>query len=112
MNYILHFVQDAYQSGYRPVVFNQRGTGGVPLTTARLYSATNTEDLEFVIDYLKSLYPSAHVVAVGVSLGGYVTIPSLINVVCAVCAVRKFYRVQFVESIIALLTAVHEQERL
>ncbi len=70
MNYILHFVEDAYKTGYRPVVFNQRGTAGVPIETARLYSATNTEDLQFVIEYIKSIYPKADIVAIGVSLGG------------------------------------------
>ncbi len=70
MNYIHQFIQDARISGYRAVVFNQRGNGGVPLATARLYSATNTEDLEDVIEYITSLYPDTPVVAIGVSLGG------------------------------------------
>ena len=70
MNYILHFVNDAYKTGFRPVVFNQRGTAGIPIETARLYAATNTEDLEFVIGYIKSIYPTADIVAIGISLGG------------------------------------------
>ena len=70
MNYILHFVNDAYKTGFRPVVFNQRGMAGIPIKTARLYSAANTEDLEFVIGYIKSIYPRADIVAIGISLGG------------------------------------------
>ena len=30
-NYILHLVEDGFQQGYRPVVFNQRGNGGIKL---------------------------------------------------------------------------------
>lgn len=72
MNYITYFLEDAYRAGYRPIVFNQRGSGGMTLITPRLYSATNTEDLECVIEYIKSLYPNANIVGIGVSLGGYV----------------------------------------
>lgn len=30
-NYVKHLVQDGLMVGYRPVVFNQRGTGGILL---------------------------------------------------------------------------------
>ena len=70
MNYVIHFVNDALRAGYRPAVFNQRGTGGLPLKTARMFSATNTEDLESTIDYINGIYPGARIVALGVSLGG------------------------------------------
>ena len=66
----MHFVNDAFRVGYRPAVFNQRGTGGLPLKTARMFCATNTEDLESIIDYINSIYPGARIVALGVSTGG------------------------------------------
>jgi len=35
--YIMHLVQDGLMTGYTPVVFNQRGYGGVPLKVRRLH---------------------------------------------------------------------------
>ena len=31
LSYVMHLVQDGIVAGYRPVVFNQRGTGGIKL---------------------------------------------------------------------------------
>ena len=41
------------------------------MQTARLYSATNIEDLVTVTHRIHMLYPKAAIVGVGVSLGGY-----------------------------------------
>ena len=35
--YIMHLVRDGLLTGYRPVVFNQRGYGGVPLKVRNTY---------------------------------------------------------------------------
>lgn len=54
----------------RTVVFNQRGNGGINLTTPRLYSAANTEDLKEVLEVVCGRFPTATVSALGISLGG------------------------------------------
>nr|KAI8753046.1 phospholipase ABHD3-like [Biomphalaria glabrata] len=69
-NYILHMVYDARNLGYRSVVFNNRGTGDTQLKTPRTYCAANTEDTEFVIKHIRTKYPNAPLIGVGVSLGG------------------------------------------
>ena len=44
-NYILHLVEDGLLQGYRPVVFNQRGNGGIKLKVSTVFDVfTNTSD--------------------------------------------------------------------
>ena len=45
------------------------------LQTARLYSATNIEDVLAVTHRIHMLYPKAAIIGIGVSLGGYVYSP-------------------------------------
>ena len=71
--YIKSFVNVARrQLGGRCVVFNFRGRGNHPLKTARTYCASNSEDLAAVIDHIKATYPTAQILALGVSLGGII----------------------------------------
>ena len=71
-NYILHLVQQITQNGYRVVVLNNRGLGGVLLKTPRSFCAANTEDLEFVVSCIHKANPEIPLLAVGVCLGGII----------------------------------------
>ena len=53
----------------RVVVFNFRGRGGLGLKNPRTYCAANSDDLSEILDFLKSEYPKAPLVALGISLG-------------------------------------------
>ena len=59
----------ASNKGFRPVVFNKRGHGGTPLTTPKLQSFGDPNDLRQVVKYVRSLYPLSRVVALGSSAG-------------------------------------------
>ncbi|XP_071855353.1 phospholipase ABHD3-like [Apostichopus japonicus] len=71
-SYIKHYADDMQRLGFRSVVMNQRGYGGSKLRTPRGYCAGNTEDLNFVISHVKSLYPDAPLAAIGLSIGGII----------------------------------------
>lgn len=71
-NYVLRLAIECLSLGYRCVVFNYRGNGGVELKTPKTYSATDTTDLESVIAHVCSRHPKAPVMAIGVSLGGII----------------------------------------
>lgn len=68
--YIKYVMEDGLCCGYRPVVFVQRGTGGLLLKTPRMYCATKIDDLQHVLNYLNCCFPHSDVVAMGISLGG------------------------------------------
>ena len=60
---------EANQRGYRPVVFNRRGHGDVPLTTARLQSFGDTSDLREAIRYIRRTNKGSQLSAIGLSTG-------------------------------------------
>ncbi|XP_050420868.1 phospholipase ABHD3-like isoform X2 [Adelges cooleyi] len=60
------------KAGFRIIVFNYRGVGGVELKTPRGYCGNNTEDLTEVINHVKQKYPKTILGGLGVSLGGLI----------------------------------------
>lgn len=70
--YIKCLVIAANRIGIRAVVFNNRGLGGVDLTTPRLYCAANCDDLSEVVKHVKATNPHVRLGATGISMGGLV----------------------------------------
>ena len=56
----------------RCVVFNNRGLGGLPLTTPRLYCAVSHSDLAEVVRAVRAAAGDVPLLAAGVSLGGLI----------------------------------------
>ncbi|CAG4972486.1 unnamed protein product [Colias eurytheme] len=69
-DYVRCLVAAACQLGAHCVVFNNRGLGGVPLTTPRLYCAVSHEDLAEVVEAVRGR--GGPLLGVGVSLGGLI----------------------------------------
>ncbi|TMS14630.1 protein ABHD15 isoform X1 [Larimichthys crocea] len=59
----------AMRQGFYVVVFHARGTGGCPLTTARLTEFGDPADLEQTVAYVHSRHPSSALVAVSEGSG-------------------------------------------
>ena len=72
--YVQHLAASARRAGFRPVVFNSRGTSGSPVTTPQFYSASFVGDLDLVVRHLSSRHPRAPLVAAGYSLGANILV--------------------------------------
>lgn len=70
--YIKTLLPGACALGYRVCVFNNRGRGGMPLKTPRMYCAANCDDFRETLEHLRRTRPKARIVATGISLGGIV----------------------------------------
>ena len=57
------------QRGFRCVVFNKRGHGGSPLSTPKLQSFGDPDDLRYVVLQLRGRFPDCPIVAIGSSAG-------------------------------------------
>ena len=58
--------------GWRPVVLNYRGCGGLELTSPTLYCASFTDDVHLAIETIQQQYPQARLFAAGYSLGSMI----------------------------------------
>ncbi|KAI8868954.1 AB-hydrolase YheT [Ramicandelaber brevisporus] len=69
--YVRSLARSLLDSGipYRVVVMNARGCGGSKLTTPRMFTGGNTEDIRFITQYIRQQLPEAPLYAVGFSLG-------------------------------------------
>lgn len=59
----------ASKKGFRPVVFNQRGFGNSVLTTAKILSVGDPNDLRQVVKYIYGLYPKPLITMLGYGTG-------------------------------------------
>lgn len=75
--YIKHIAYSLAASGWRVVVANHRGLGGVSITSKQFYNAGWTEDLRRIINHLRQAYPKAPLLAVGTSIGANILVKYL-----------------------------------
>ncbi|XP_024530780.1 phospholipase ABHD3 [Selaginella moellendorffii] len=75
--YMKHLAHGMVNQGWRAVVINHRGLGGVTLTSERFYHAGWTSDLRWFIQDLHKQFPKALLLAVGTSLGANILVKYL-----------------------------------
>ncbi|XP_073100853.1 uncharacterized protein [Elaeis guineensis] len=63
------FVIDALKHGYFPIVMNPRGCASSPLTTARLFTAADSDDICTAIGFINRLRPWTTLMGVGWGYG-------------------------------------------
>ncbi|XP_044464013.1 uncharacterized protein LOC123194711 isoform X2 [Mangifera indica] len=66
---IRSFVCEALENGFFPVVMNPRGCGGSPLTTARLFTAADSDDICTAIQFINNARPWTTLMGVGWGYG-------------------------------------------
>jgi len=78
-SYVRTLVQALHKAGAAVVVFNTRGSGGVPFKSPKAYSASYIGDLEQVIPYIKHRFPAHRLIGLGTSVGGMVMSKYLVS---------------------------------
>jgi predicted alpha/beta-fold hydrolase len=68
-DYVRSLVRYAQKHGYRVAVMCQRGINQ-PLTTPVPWNGGPLDDVESAINHVKTKFPDAPIVAVGLSMGG------------------------------------------
>ncbi|KAK4786384.1 hypothetical protein SAY86_003073 [Trapa natans] len=63
------FVLEALKRGFFPVVMNPRGCAGSPLTTARLFTAADSDDISSAIQFISKARPWTTLMGVGWGFG-------------------------------------------
>ncbi|CAD6189123.1 unnamed protein product [Caenorhabditis auriculariae] len=71
-SYILHPVIEARDKGWKSVVVNPRGLGGVKLRTSRTYNAATPLDFIEVTKLIDNRFPKAKKLGCGFSMGGMI----------------------------------------
>ncbi|XP_047052617.1 uncharacterized protein LOC124658291 [Lolium rigidum] len=74
------FVLDALKSGYFPIVMNPRGCGGSPLTTPRLFTAADSDDICTAIGFINNKRPWTTIMGVGWGYGANMLTKYLVEV--------------------------------
>ncbi|CAM6129107.1 unnamed protein product [Calypogeia fissa] len=69
---IVKFSQLVEQHGYFPIVFNPRGCGGSPVTTPRVFSAADSDDVRLAVQFIAKSRPWATILGIGWGLGANV----------------------------------------
>ncbi|XP_047311459.1 uncharacterized protein LOC124914881 [Impatiens glandulifera] len=63
------FVRESLRHGCFPIVMNPRGCAGSPLTTARLFTAADSDDVRTAIHFINKTRPWTSLMAVGCGYG-------------------------------------------
>ncbi|CAM0951493.1 unnamed protein product [Alopecurus aequalis] len=74
------FMLDALKNGYFPIVMNPRGCAGSPLTTPRLFTAADSDDISTTIHFINSKRPWTTVMGVGWGYGANMLTKYLVEV--------------------------------
>ncbi|KAL9166943.1 hypothetical protein ABFS82_05G063500 [Erythranthe guttata] len=72
--YVRHMLLRARSKQWRVVVFNSRGCGDSPVTTAQFYSASFLGDISEVVEHVGKRYPRSNLYAAGWSLGANILV--------------------------------------
>lgn len=75
--YAIEMYRDAAKAGIRPIGMNFRSCSGEMNRTARFYHMGATDDVHFVVNWLRDQYPDVPLFIVGISLGGNMTLKYL-----------------------------------
>jgi len=75
--YVKHIAYSSVMKGWRTLVANHRGLGGVSITSDRFYNAGWTEDLRTIIHYVHEKYPRAPLFTIGTSIGANILVKYL-----------------------------------
>ncbi|GAU15920.1 hypothetical protein TSUD_41430 [Trifolium subterraneum] len=75
--YLKHIAYHTAKCGWKVVVSNHRGFGGVPITSDCFYNSGWTEDTRTVVNYLHKENPKAPLFIVGTSIGANILVKYL-----------------------------------
>ncbi|XP_062199104.1 uncharacterized protein LOC133901682 isoform X2 [Phragmites australis] len=74
------FLVDALKNGYFPIVMNPRGCGGSPITTPRLFTAADSDDVCTAVRFINSKRPWTTLMGVGWGYGANMLTKYLVEV--------------------------------